>query len=220
MSTFTHSKWRVPWKCVGDMLGHVMYPSHIISSSTYPSQVHLNDKSCTLNFRYSGTPNIPSLLFSFEGNSCDVFDEYFKEHYGNHTGITTPPVFRELPLPRPKCSSHDHPCLASCSKAARYAARAKPRNAGWNIYWQLWMWFISKKKSGAVPGSQGLVVRSHILHTFWRWRRFIKKHWHLWLPPASWNLHTLQKWSKRDSTPSPYIYLLWYILKYWYTGRI
>ena len=25
-----------------------------------------------------------------------------------------------------------------------------------------------KKKSGAVPGSQGLVVCSHILHTFWR----------------------------------------------------
>lgn len=122
-------------ECVGDMLGHVMYPSHIISSSTYPSQVHLNDKSCTLNLRYSGTPNIPSLHFSFEGHPCDAFDEYFKEHYGNHTGITTPPVFQELPLPRPKCSSHDHPCLASCSKAARYAARAKPRDAGWNIYW-------------------------------------------------------------------------------------
>lgn len=40
-----------------------------------------------------------------------------------------------------------------------------------------------QKKSGAVPGSQGLVFRSHILHTFWRWRRFIKKHWHRWLPP-------------------------------------
>ena len=60
---FANSKWRVPWTMRWGHWGHVMYPSHIISSSTYPSQVHLNDKSCTLNFRYSGTPNIPSLLF-------------------------------------------------------------------------------------------------------------------------------------------------------------
>lgn len=119
-------------KCVWGHIrtSYVSISYHLILNLSFSGSP--NDKSCTLNFRYSGTPNIPSLFYLKDIHVTSLMN--FQEHYLNHSGITTPPVFQKLPLPIP-CSSHDHPCLASCSKAARYAARAKPRNAGCNIYW-------------------------------------------------------------------------------------